>query len=255
MRHDAAARSKSAPSMITMDAINNTFKWLFLPRGYPESVSEDYFAYQLWDTLQGFCGYLKGIILTLSFLKGLGVGSADGSLDSAMLVWIYRDTTGVVAGLVAGMPTFTGQFSDRKQLRKWRLISEAIRMGAGVVEIWAAYHAPPEHFMVLACVVIALNTVAGVMGSQTRSSLVSHFARTNNISDCAAKEGNQDRGVKVFGIPLALVLLKMVGNHPNFPIIAYSVLVVAQFSLNILAVRALRLEDTPSAKRKGTKRN
>merc|ERR1712070_716218 len=96
-------------------------------------------------------------------------------------------------------------------------------------------------------------------GSQTRSGLVSHFARTNNISDCAAKEGNQDRGVKMFGIPLALVLLKRVGNHTHFPIIAYAVLVIAQFTLNVLAVRALRLEDTadPSskAKRKGAKHN
>ena len=96
-------------------AMSGTFYWLFLPRGYPESVSDDYLLYQLWDTLQGFCGYLKGIILTLSFLKGLGVGSADGSLDSAMLVWICRDTTGVIAGLLAGVPTFTVLFSDRRR--------------------------------------------------------------------------------------------------------------------------------------------
>ena len=60
-------------------AMSGTFYWLFLPRGYPESVSDDYLLYQLWDTLQGFCGYLKGIILTLSFLKGLGVGSAPSA--------------------------------------------------------------------------------------------------------------------------------------------------------------------------------
>ena len=225
-------------------AMSGTFYWLFLPRGYPESVSDDYLLYQLWDTLQGFCGYLKGIILTLSFLKGLGVGSADGSLDSAMLVWICRDTTGVIAGLLAGVPTFTVLFSDRRQLKFWRLVSEAIKAIAGVFEISAAYHAPAEFFMLLACIVVSLNTVASVIGSQTRSSLVSHFAKANNISDCAAKEGNQDRGVKVFGIPLALVLLQSVGDHPSFPIIAYSVLVIVQFFLNVLAVRALRLERT-----------
>jgi len=50
--------------------ISSGFHWLFLPRGYPQSVSDDYFQYQVWDTLQGFCDYLKGILLTLSFLKG-----------------------------------------------------------------------------------------------------------------------------------------------------------------------------------------
>ena len=138
--------------------------------------------------LQGFCGYLKGIILTLSFLKGLGVGSADGSLDSAMLVWICRDTTGVIAGLLAGVPTFTVLFSDRRQLKFWRLVSEAIKAIAGVVEISAAYHAPAEFFMLLACIVVSLNTVASVIGSQTRSSLGSHFANANNIRDGAANE-------------------------------------------------------------------
>jgi len=49
--------------------------------------------------------------------------------------------------------------------------------------------------MRVACIVVAFSTVAGVMGLQTRSSLVSHFAKSNNIPDCSAKEGNQERGV------------------------------------------------------------
>lgn len=39
------------------------FAWVFLPEGYPDSVSRDYLQYQLWDTLQGFLQYLRGIIL------------------------------------------------------------------------------------------------------------------------------------------------------------------------------------------------
>ena len=88
----------------------NGFNWLFLPRGYPHSTSEDYLEYQIWDTLQGFCGYLKGVVLTLSFLKGMGVGSSDGTLENAMVVWVARGTTSVVVGLLAGFPTFTKEF-------------------------------------------------------------------------------------------------------------------------------------------------
>lgn len=236
----------------TRGHLSEFFRWVFLPRGYPESVSSDYLHYQVWDTLQGFCGYLKGIILTLSFLKGLGIGSADGSLDSAMLVWIVRDTTGVVAGLLAGIPTFTTHFADRRQMKKWRLISEGIKAVSGVFEIISAYFAPPQYFMALACLVVGLNTVAGVMGSQTRSCLVTHFARCNNVSDCAAKEGNQDRGVKIFGIPLALLLLRRVGDHPHFPMIAYSVMMVTQFGLSILAVRSIRFDHDTEAKNHDT---
>jgi len=89
---------------------------------------------------------------------------------------------------------------------------------------------------------MAFSTVAGVMGSQTRSSLVNHFARSNNIPDCSAKDANQGRGVKLLGIPLALVLLREIGHHPNFPLISYLLLVVAQLGLSVLAVNSLRLD-------------
>ena len=31
----------------------------FLPHGYPDSVPPDYFAFQFWDTVQGFCSYVE----------------------------------------------------------------------------------------------------------------------------------------------------------------------------------------------------
>ncbi len=71
--------------------LTDFLKSMLLPIGYPDSVSSDYFEYQVWDTLQGFLGDLKGIILTSSMLKGLGMGEADSSLDRAMRVWVIRD--------------------------------------------------------------------------------------------------------------------------------------------------------------------
>ena len=32
------------------------FQTVFLPQGYPDSVSGDYLVYQLWDTIQVFRG-------------------------------------------------------------------------------------------------------------------------------------------------------------------------------------------------------
>lgn len=33
---------------------------IFLPKGYPDSVSEDYASYQVWDTIQAFCSTICG---------------------------------------------------------------------------------------------------------------------------------------------------------------------------------------------------
>lgn len=41
-------------------ALYKIFKNLFLPQGYPDSVSEDYIRYQFWDTIQAFCSTING---------------------------------------------------------------------------------------------------------------------------------------------------------------------------------------------------
>lgn len=38
-------------------------KNLFLPKGYPDSVSDDYMNYQIWDTVQAFCSTIAGELI------------------------------------------------------------------------------------------------------------------------------------------------------------------------------------------------
>ncbi len=37
---------------------------MFLPEGYPSSVSEDYLQYQVWDTVQAFASSISGSLAT-----------------------------------------------------------------------------------------------------------------------------------------------------------------------------------------------
>ncbi len=36
----------------------------FLPEGYPDSVSKDYWSYQIWDTVQAFASSISGSLAT-----------------------------------------------------------------------------------------------------------------------------------------------------------------------------------------------
>lgn len=45
----------------------------FLPVGYPGSVADEYITYQLWDTVQAMCSYLRGVLCTQALLEGIGV--------------------------------------------------------------------------------------------------------------------------------------------------------------------------------------
>lgn len=53
------------------NSISRIFQQLFLPHGYPDSVSEDYLTYQIWDTVQAFCSTISGELapLFLSFYR------------------------------------------------------------------------------------------------------------------------------------------------------------------------------------------
>jgi len=216
---------------------------MFLPEGFPHSVSKDYLNYQIWDTLQGFLGYLRNILLAMAYLKGMGVGTSnvESTLMGAMYVTVVRDTTGVVSGLLAGMPYLTREFSSKQSLKKWRMTSEVLRVIAGFLQIYAAYYSTGSTFILNQIVVVSMQTAAGVMEVQTRSALITHFAKSNNISDCAAKEGNQDRGIKVFGIPLAIILIQYVCNDMTSLWITYICIVVLQTMFNLMAVSALNI--------------
>lgn len=86
------------------------FRNLFLPQGYPDSVSEDYINYQFWDTIQAFCSTINGndnilkiqrsilhikyiwfrlgTLSTHAILKGIGVGSDYVNPLSATVTWV-----------------------------------------------------------------------------------------------------------------------------------------------------------------------
>jgi hypothetical protein len=59
---------------------------LFLPIGYPDSVGPNYLEYQLYDSLQGLCSYLRGVVTTSAVLKAAGVGEAQAKATSAAMV-------------------------------------------------------------------------------------------------------------------------------------------------------------------------
>lgn len=104
-------------------ALYKIFKNLFLPQGYPDSVSEDYIRYQLWDTIQAFCSTINGnghfscnvnhidyayrtlnfilnimaiagTLSTHAILKGVGVGSDFVNPLSATVTWVLKDGAG-----------------------------------------------------------------------------------------------------------------------------------------------------------------
>lgn len=51
------------------------FRDIFMPRGYPQSVSTDYLNYQIWDSIQAFASSMNSALATEAILRGVGVGN------------------------------------------------------------------------------------------------------------------------------------------------------------------------------------
>ena len=73
---------------------------LLLPEGYPHTVTEDYLEFQIWDTLQAVCSYLRGILCTQAVLTGVGVGDSAKTAASATVQWVLRDGLGMFGGML-----------------------------------------------------------------------------------------------------------------------------------------------------------
>lgn len=53
---------------------------------YPDTVANGYIEYQIYDSIQGLCSYLRGVVSTGAVLKAAGVGDAEATAMSAAMV-------------------------------------------------------------------------------------------------------------------------------------------------------------------------
>lgn len=78
----------------------SVIKDVFLPKGYPNSVSADYTEYQVWDTCQAFCSSISGTLAMQAVMQGIGVGSETATPVAAAIAWLMKDGTGMVGSIL-----------------------------------------------------------------------------------------------------------------------------------------------------------
>jgi hypothetical protein len=220
---------------------------VFVPEGYPASVREGYLAFQAWDSVQGLCSYLRGVLSTRAILSGLGVGHESASALAATTQWVYRDGAGMLGGLVfawAGAPWFD------LNVKRWRLLADVAVDLALTLELASPLLCPDDGgaaarscFTASVCLANVLKAMCGVAAGATRAVITAHFARAGNMADVQAKEGSQETAVSLAGMVLGLQLARLVEQeqHRDSVWLLFAALTLVHLLANLLAVRALRL--------------
>ena len=75
---------------------------LILPVGYPDSVTPDYLAYQLWAVPSHITGWMGSSLITSSLLAAVGLkaGAGAAAAGAASIRWITKDGIGALGRLL-----------------------------------------------------------------------------------------------------------------------------------------------------------
>ncbi|XP_044246072.1 RUS family member 1 isoform X2 [Ursus arctos] len=176
---------------------------VFLPQGFPDSVSPDYLPYQLWDSVQAFASSLSGSLATHAVLLGIGVGNAKASVSAATATWLVKDSTGMLGRILFAWWKGSRLDCNAKQ---WRLFADILNDVAMFLEIMAPIY--PIFFTMTVC--------------------------TSNLA--------KETLVNLAGLLVSLLMLPLVSACPSFSLGCFFFLTALHIYANYRAVRALVLE-------------
>ncbi|XP_037084942.1 LOW QUALITY PROTEIN: RUS family member 1-like [Pollicipes pollicipes] len=214
-----------------------TLREVFLPQGYPDSVSDDYLEYQVWDTLQAFCSNITGALATRAVLHGMGVGDADATPLAATITWLLKDGMGMAGQIVFAWLSSSGLDARCKQ---WRLFADVLNDAAICLEL-AAPAFGPYVFKVAVIGAGLAKSLVGVAGGATRAAITQHQALRSNMADLSVKDGSQERVVNLVGLLATMALLPLVAAGSAASWLVFLLFTVLHVYTNYRAVCAVRM--------------
>ena len=209
---------------------------LFLPRG---ELPPDYAPFQLLDSLQALCSYLRGGIAMHATLTGLGLGRESASALSATLALMLKEGAAHVASL--GFALAVASRLDG-EVRFWRLAADVANDIGLALELAAPLL--PRLFLPLTCAANAFKAVCGVAAGATRVAISAHFASGRSgalVAEVAAKEGTQETAVTLAGLALGMLLAPLLNASASAQWASFALLTLVHVAANAAAVRCLAL--------------
>lgn len=230
-------RREGSEGQSTGNSVVGAFKSVFLPQGYPESVSDDYLQYQFWDTVQAFSSSLSGTLATQASLRGVGVGNQEATVAAATVTWLLRDGTGMLGRILFAWQKGSKLDSEAK---KWRLFADGLNDIAMFMEILAPHFT--TFFTLILCMAGVFKSIVGVAGGATRAALTVHQARRDNMADISAKDGSQETLVNLAGLLVSLILIPLVTDNPPLTLSLFFLFTILHLFANYKAVRSVVMD-------------
>ncbi|KAI1121095.1 vitamin B6 photo-protection and homoeostasis-domain-containing protein [Nemania abortiva] len=179
---------------------------VFLPAGYPHTVTPDYTPYQIYDSLQAFSSTIAGLLSSRAVLQGFGVGDAMSSATAAVLLTVLQESTGRLATILFAHRL--GQAIE-PECKYYRFLADIFNDSAMILDVLNPLLPGPARVAAL-CASGVLRALCGVSGTSAKASLSAHFARSGNLAELNAKDGSQETVISLLGMLAGSVFVRFV---------------------------------------------
>ncbi|KAF8937455.1 vitamin B6 photo-protection and homoeostasis-domain-containing protein [Dissophora ornata] len=184
---------------------------VFLPKGFPESVTPNYWKFAKWQFIHNVAGSVTSVISTQSLLFAMGLGA--GSIPmAAALNWIIKDGLGQLGGVV-----YASFVSDKfdSEPKRFRFQATVAMQGANVLELLTPLW--PSYFLVIASISNIGKNMAWLASSATRAQMNKTFALRDNLGDITGKSGSQTTAAGLVGTGLGVVIAALMSHVSQDP--------------------------------------
>ena len=207
---EASSAQRSAGALTSWDPRTSPrLRRVFLPAGYPESVSRDYAPFIRWHLGSLVFRNVLEVLTSQSLLVALGMGSAPGALPlTAATKWVLKDGLGSLATLAAG--SLGGQKYDEDP-KRWWAATNALEDVARAIELLTP--AFPAFFLPLEASATFVRSAALTgRGSLMNGTFMQHLSRNENLGDVRAKLEVQGRWLALVALPVGIGIFRSVSS-------------------------------------------
>eukprot|EP00796_Vickermania_ingenoplastis_P010089 gene10089-7059_t len=191
--HKKDAAPQKGPGII--GSIQKNMQQVFLPEGYPTSVTDDLLPTAKLELVQQVCGSITHALATRAVLMGIGVGAATANASSSTISWVMRDGVRLIASLFFAAKVSTN-LDERS--KTWRMVADVCSDFSAMVEVLAKWF--PSCFFLLIAFAACLKAVVSVCATGSRTSFAEHFAKIGNTADVITKASNRENIAAFLGL-------------------------------------------------------
>ncbi|KAH7356707.1 vitamin B6 photo-protection and homoeostasis-domain-containing protein [Rhexocercosporidium sp. MPI-PUGE-AT-0058] len=207
---------------------------VFLPAGYPHSVTTDYLEYQIYDSLQAFSSSIAGMLSSRAVLEGIGVGDSHASPTAALLLSVLQESMGRIATILFAHRLGT---SLEPECKMYRLAADVFNDAAMILDCLSPAF-PKASRVALLSLSSVLRSLCGVAAGSSKASLSAHFATQGNLGELNAKDSSQETVISLLGMLVGSIVVSHI-NSKTTTWTALIFLLAIHLGTNYLAVRAV----------------